>query len=365
MFINDSKKSHSARFFLKPSGIIALRVTKKRKVKQYTTGLKWMHEYFSEEACFILPMPGHEHTYSETAFQLSDLLKKAKEALDASSSIEEFHHRFVEHTAGASAMRLSDAFEAMMLASKSKPQSQKAYRAWIAYPLKFDNADIAEIDESWVDAFTAWGDGQCIDKASMHCYHTVVRMTLNFARRKKWVNENAYAFAELQKGGKEKYALKEHELSALYDDWQKFDKGHKETARTFLFACLTGMRISDILDLRAEHIHAKHIAKISVKTGKPMRIPLSLKASSLLEHGLFFRKTSALNADLREIADVRELPQITTHCGRHTYATLLAKISKDPFILMKALGHSSIDMSLKYVGNNDEALAKHIDQLLP
>lgn len=50
----------------------------------------------------------------------------------------------------------------------------------------------------------------------------------------------------------------------------------------FIFGCVTGLRVSDIQDLRREHIRNNAIMKKAVKTGQPLDIPLNAISSFIL-----------------------------------------------------------------------------------
>ncbi len=148
-------------------------------------------------------------------------------------------------------------------------------------------------------------------------------------------------------------------------------KDRKERVRdSFLFCCYTGLRFSDLVTLRKEHIERGWIVKEMVKTGFKVEVPLTGifrgKAQTLLNHydgdpeRLTHRigNNSAVNATLRELIEPFNLTfKATFHTSRHTFATLLLQQGTPIEAIQQMLGHRKIETTQIY-GERDRQTLK-------
>jgi integrase len=159
----------------------------------------------------------------------------------------------------------------------------------------------------------------------------------------------------------------------------------------FLFACETGLRYSDIVQLTINHIHTlemkegpaiKYLAFTAMKTKKANDMPLSDQAQMILERrgvkeGKIFPishsqsasrilKTLFAGAKLnracelvklkgpkteREMVPLSEV--ISFHMGRNTYITRLLKNNVSASYVKDNAGHSSINITMGYYRDDD------------
>lgn len=136
----------------------------------------------------------------------------------------------------------------------------------------------------------------------------------------------------------------------------------------YLFACYTGLRISDILTLRPEHftiegdkVFLKKIMEksqidksVTLKLHElPFRnpIPLLLKYLANKESFVFPRITDiTVNKKLKFIAELAEINKnLSMHTGRRTFAVNTYHEDKDILKLKHYLAHSSLEDTMKYV----------------
>ena len=123
--------------------------------------------------------------------------------------------------------------------------------------------------------------------------------------------------------------------------------------RASLFACLTGLRISDILQLKWDNIEVSpdggHCMRICTqKTKTHATLPLSEEALSYCgepNRGLVFKGLS--RAHTREpfkswLKAAGITKKITFHGLRHTYATLLITNGTDIYTVSKMLTHKNV-----------------------
>lgn len=154
---------------------------------------------------------------------------------------------------------------------------------------------------------------------------------------------------------------------------------HEMTKLAFLFACYTGLRLSDIETLKWEHIK-KHnnyfiIVKFQVKTNKEVRIPLSKQAIEILEHikskethdddfvfSLYSRST--IYSDLKELSKNANIDKhITFHVSRITFVTLSISAGINIFVISKLCGHHDIKTTQIYSRLLDTTYINAIESL--
>jgi len=148
----------------------------------------------------------------------------------------------------------------------------------------------------------------------------------------------------------------------------------------FLFACYTGLRISDVISLENScAIKSKSgwdLRFKSKKVDKPVNLPLHLlfarkkkqksRAVEIFEkyynknnqYVFPIRQEQIVNAELKGIAAILKIDfNLHFHIGRHTFGTYMA--TKVPLpILRELMQHSDIRTTMRYVHINEEMVNK-------
>lgn len=147
---------------------------------------------------------------------------------------------------------------------------------------------------------------------------------------------------------------------------------HEMTKMAFLFACHTGLRISDIETLTWSDIYRQQgkyiIAKIQVKTGVEVRIPLDAAAEDILiqlqnqhqpqkdKHVFALLSRTTISQDLKEWTEAAGIEKhVTFHVARHTFATLMITQKTDIYTVSQLCGHTNVQTTLVYVRLVDSA----------
>ncbi len=183
-------------------------------------------------------------------------------------------------------------------------------------------------------------------------------------------------------------SLKLTPLNRLYD-----------AKEIFLFENYTGIRIADILTLKWKSYKGKELRFLIRKTKKNIILPLCDKADRMIQirqHRLRHHKidinpdayifnilpqnfeklnaeealnainssTAIINAKLKEIAvAVGIKKKISTHVGRHTFATTLISRGAGIYDVQELLGHANIKTTMIYAKVVDERKRKVINLL--
>jgi len=231
---------------------------------------------------------------------------------------------------------------------------------------KFDkgNRNVAAIDEDWLKHFEMFLIGK-VRPNSLVNYFNVLKIALNAAVKDKIILNSPFTYYKLRTKKTEgnKQYLTFEEVKKLSET----DCDNPEIKRAFLFACFSGMRISDIRKLTWNNVGESELTFTQQKTGRKMILPLSdtskyllnLKVNNIIDlndNKVFSLPTSPTIHKFIDIwmkrAGINK--HITTHCGRHTFATLSITQGVDLYTISKLLGHTNTNMTQLY--------AKIIDQ---
>ena len=140
--------------------------------------------------------------------------------------------------------------------------------------------------------------------------------------------------------------------------------------RAFIFACLTGLRYSDIIRVRYEDIVDGVITLRQQKTNEVVYIPLTDDVSRLIEplahEGLVFGPlvASTLMRKIRRWAQKAGITKrISMHTARHTFAVLLLTKGVDIYTVSRLLGHRNVKTTQIYADIVDERRKEAIKKL--
>ncbi|WP_394512542.1 site-specific integrase [Priestia aryabhattai] len=143
----------------------------------------------------------------------------------------------------------------------------------------------------------------------------------------------------------------------------------------FILGISTGLRISDILKLKKEDLLNTHVTLRETKTRKQkrIRIPPSIRteileyAKELTDGDYVIQSRQGINRAidrstayriLREAAKQVNLNEIGTHTLRKTFGYHFYQQTKDVAMLQEMFNHSSPQITLRYIGINQDSMDK-------
>ena len=127
--------------------------------------------------------------------------------------------------------------------------------------------------------------------------------------------------------------------------------------RAYLFSCFTGLRISDVKNLKWDNVYIEneqtYVSVVMKKTTKPLYIPLSRQALKWMPEkggnssdGYVFGNLvnyGNVNENLKKWAEAAGIRKhISYHTSRHSFATMMLTLGADLYTVSKLLGHSSV-----------------------
>lgn len=142
-------------------------------------------------------------------------------------------------------------------------------------------------------------------------------------------------------------------------------------AYPFLFSCFTGLRLSDVRNLKWSDIRNGVIFLRQHKTKEFVQVPVGKNAQKFLRENdsekVFhdFPTCEAWHNDkIREWAAKAGIKKrISFHVARHTFATLTLANGADLFTVSKLLGHTKITTTQIYAKVLDEGRKKAVDAI--
>ena len=197
---------------------------------------------------------------------------------------------------------------------------------------------------------------------------------------------------ELQKYPFRKYKIKymeskrghltPEELGRLENIAPKLQRTLRRTLDMFLFSCYTGLRFSDIVNIRPDNFHLIDdklwLVYSSVKTDVNVRLPLFLlfdgKALAVYERyckrysrtlfGVSVSANSNVNKQLKRICRLAEIDKrLSFHMARHTNATLLLYNGANITTVQKLLGHKSVRTTEIYSDIMDMTVIRDLENI--
>lgn len=156
----------------------------------------------------------------------------------------------------------------------------------------------------------------------------------------------------------------------------------KSGERDYMLFCVginTGLRISDILNLRVSDVRGKtHIHITERKTGKDKKFKINdaLKddleeyVSDMDDHEYLFQSHKGKNKPITRVQAYRilndaaqrvGLSEIGTHTLRKTFGYHFYKQYKDVALLQELFNHSAPSVTLRYIGINQDIMDKAMD----
>jgi len=282
------------------------------------------------------------------------------------------NHRMEERLFGKSTSNL-DADFILYFKSVCSEKKHDSYDCSLKKYMKYVDKSIvlfSEIDRSHCKSFARYLEqDSTIMQNTAVLYFKKFKAVLNLAIQDEFIEMNPARDVTIKPVPTQREFLNIDEIKILASTpMQKQD-----TKNAFLFACFSGLRLSDLQRLRWNDITNDVIYVKQKKTGEPLRIKLSISAKSILEKQPRYEDERIFHlSDRKTVAQVIKrwikrstiTKKITFHCSRHTFATMLLTQGADIYAVSKLIGHKDLQTTQIYAKLVDERKDEAID-LLP
>ena len=247
---------------------------------------------------------------------------------------------------------------------------------------KKDDLPLDIIDYAYIDGLNTFMQTayNCKNNGAVNLLCCLKNFIL-YAIRNEWIEKNPFRYYKLRIDKTNvKTPLTKSELDTLIHKPMPNERLDK-VRDVFCFCCLTGLAFTDADNLRKEHISTDEygvvwIHKPREKTSVMSRIPLLPYPISVLRKYERDIETSVrnkllpvpsnqkMNAYLKEIATICNIDKnLTTHCARHTFATLAIEYGMPIDIIAKILGHTNTNMTRRYARISEENIGREMKKL--
>ncbi len=258
------------------------------------------------------------------------------------------------------------------LSNKKSEQTKTAWDNTYKHLIEFQGKKITfeNISINWIEKFIEHLKKEGLSNNSIVTYFNKINATLNQAVKEKIITENPVRYIERPKKEETEIVFLSKEEITKIINTEFFDN---EVKNAFLFSCYTGLRVSDIKQLKWKHITNNKIQLVQTKTKNAVYIPLNSNALNILEkqkHNktLVFNLSeheSSVNRTFKKLIKLTDInKKVHFHCARHTFATLLVSSGVNIFTISKLMGHSDIKSTLVYAKVVDEEKEKAVNSMV-
>ena len=241
---------------------------------------------------------------------------------------------------------------------------------------KKEDCYLEEVTKQFVEEFEFY-----LKTVRKCCHNTTTKYLANFkkivriALANGWMKRDPFAQIRFHLDAVEREFLEKQELKALLS--KKISIPRLAQIRDiFCFCCFTGLAFSDVKQLKSEHLVTDingmvWIRKTRQKTKNMCNIPLLDEAQKILDRykdhpycqtqGVLLPVCSnqKMNMYLKELADICGIRKnLSTHCARHTFATLTLASGATIDNVAKMLGHANVNMTRHYAKVLDTSIMR-------
>lgn len=227
------------------------------------------------------------------------------------------------------------------------------------------------------NTYTNRRTGKRVSARTADTYCQTFRTMLNEAVREGLMDKNPWNSLETIEKIKKPESKREYLTIDEIRSMIATDCPNELVKKAYLFSCFTGLRISDVKNLKWGDIYHEngqtYVSVVMVKTTKPLYIPLSGQALKWMPEKEEDRNKpddyifgnlvnyGNVNENLKKWAEAAGIKKyISYHTSRHTFATMMLTLGADLYTVSKLLGHSSIKHTQIYAriidSKKDEAV---------
>ncbi|MBE7177689.1 MAG: site-specific integrase [Mucilaginibacter polytrichastri] len=231
-----------------------------------------------------------------------------------------------------------------------------------------------EVDHKFLEHYTGWLKKNGLADGTLWGRVKHIRVYLNRAREDGIPINHRHALFKNPKPPGRIVFLEKYEIHKLIDlrFHPLMNVYRRNVLDAFLFACFTGLRISDWRRVNNWWINADgemyFLPHKGRKTGRYISVPLLPVARQFITNpnGFFFDLPAdpQINIRLKEIAELAGIKKkMTAHVARHTCGTQMAAAGIPVQVISEVLGHSKVATTMIYVHLTDRMKNREMQKL--
>jgi site-specific recombinase XerD len=264
-----------------------------------------------------------------------------------------------EYLSGMPRIRFTAFYDMMLEEEKVLMEigSYNRYKSVLRKLIIYDNdVTFIDIDQSWIDKFRKYLRGLGNENTTVAGNIGAIKKFLGLAKKagiKLSINIDEIKVGST-KGNRTSLTIHELKRCAGYYFSEYISESYRLILGYFLFSCMTGLRISDVQNLKRSNFMDNYVSFVAKKSKKDQSIAMNMKAREIVNHEpLLFEKKFAdqhINDELKKIMAILKIQKkVTFHVARHTFATSFLRAGGQVEKLQRLLGHSDIKQTMIYV----------------
>ena len=322
---------------------------------------------FRERKTLGLYVNGTKRSYAEDK-------NKIDEAIIIRNKYEQLVHEHGNLINNDKNIFLYEWFEGFMN-KQTKNNSMKIWRSSIRHLKIYQKRDIPlkSVTKEFCAGFYQYlKECQTINQNTAHTYFSRFKLAINRAYEENIIPRDYTKKLSFSKMDGQREYLTFEEIKKIYN----MPYSNETVKRAFIFSCFTGLRLSDLINLKFENVirengnyylvfHDKKTEEFNKFILHPTAEKIFLKEKETHAGEFVFQLPceTAIRYHLTRLIKKAGIEKhITPHCGRHTFATLSINNGMDLYTLSKYLGHNDVKITQIYAKlidkKKDEAIKK-------
>lgn len=237
----------------------------------------------------------------------------------------------------------------------------------------------SSLTHNFCDEYEGWlRRRKTVDINTRWSRHRDIKAYLAEARRERIIFSDPYVHFRVRTGESHWKPMTLDELARLETYYKQCapHSPHRRVLQKFLFSCNSSLRLSDLIAIGQAKLTDRLLRirthKGQDKHGKELLLPLTRKALRYLNDSQTENQTDGFfnyapeweNRLLKGIAAALGIQtKLHHHIGRETFATNFIRHGGNVAVLQKLMGHSKLNMTMKYVHVDEEMKQKEIDRM--
>jgi len=272
-------------------------------------------------------------------------------------------------------MKISEALEIFYKAQLVKGNQEttvQAYKSQLQPFLNYtNNIEISKLNyELYCDYILHLrNQKRKLSTVTIHSYANALKIFFNFLYEEKIILQNVAA--EIKKLPKQLYTIPKiitpEEIQKIFNESDLKNKMHCRNVLIFVLAFDSGLRLSELIRLQIQDFdYINRLIRVTGKWNKQRNVPLTDTILYYLQEYLKFYKyrdtgqlllsnrdlpitNSAIKTLFKRIKKKYNFAEFHPHLLRHSFATLFLKNGGDSLVLQDILGHTTLEMTKRYV----------------
>lgn len=257
---------------------------------------------------------------------------------------------------------------------EERPNDRSTWYCTLRKLEQFSNEHLLffDIDEEWLKRFQQYLLSEVAGITAFH-YYANVRQALRKAVKDKIISESP---AENIPGLKKPETKREYLTLSEIKKLIRTKCNNSEVKDAFLFSCFTGLRYSDVKNLKWSNIRENKIEFRQQKTGSLEYLPLAESAKNLLNKKGFKAKKNSddcifnmpskaqIHHHIKKWVTTAKInKKISYHNSRHSFGTLALTSGIDIYTVSKLMTHKDLTTTQAYAKIIDQKKRTEINKL--